>query len=250
MEVHTHTHTPPKKWIHYFWEFFMLFLAITLGFLVENQREHYVENHRAHDFAESLIFDLKKDTAQLISDLKQIDFVASRIDTFRILGQTKNINDLPGGTWHYYARFTSWYFSFNSNNATIEQLKSSGSLRYFKNKEVINAIAQYDKICRTIKDLYNYEQPVINRTIDLRNQIFNAIYFSPIWDFNTPREKIDSFMKTDIKFLDNRKEKLIELANNCQLTLADYRHRKEDYQKALKYGSDLLVFLKKEYNME
>jgi hypothetical protein len=43
MEVHAHTHTPRKKWTHYFWEFFMLFLAVTLGFLVENWREHFVE---------------------------------------------------------------------------------------------------------------------------------------------------------------------------------------------------------------
>ena len=228
----------------------MLFLAVTLGFLVENQREHYIERQRAHEFAESLIADIEKDTAQLTSELKQIDFVASRIDTFRTLVQTKNTDDLPGGTLHYYARFTSWYFSFNPNNATIEQLKSSGSLRYFKNKEVINAIAQYDRISRTIKDLYNYEQPIINRTIDLRNQIFNAVYFSPVWDFNTPRERIDSFMKSDIKLLDNNKAKLIELANNCQLTLADYRHRKNDYQKALKLGGDLIMLLKKEYNLK
>jgi len=35
MEVHAHTHTERKKWTHYFWEFFMLFLAVTLGFFVE-----------------------------------------------------------------------------------------------------------------------------------------------------------------------------------------------------------------------
>jgi hypothetical protein len=115
---------------------------------------------------------------------------------------------------------------------------------------VINAIAQYDKICRSIKDLYNYEQPIINRTIDLRNQIFNAIYFRPVWDFNTPRERIDSFMRVDIKFLDNSRAKLIELANNCQMTLADYRHRKDDYQKTLKLGSDLIMLLRKEYHLE
>ena len=28
MEVHAHTHTPRKKWTHYFWEFLMLFLAV------------------------------------------------------------------------------------------------------------------------------------------------------------------------------------------------------------------------------
>ena len=43
MEVHAHAHSPRRKWTHYFWEFFMLFMAVTLGFFVENQREHYIE---------------------------------------------------------------------------------------------------------------------------------------------------------------------------------------------------------------
>ena len=47
MEVHAHSHTERKKWTHYFWEFFMLFLAVTLGFFVENQREHYIENEKS-----------------------------------------------------------------------------------------------------------------------------------------------------------------------------------------------------------
>ena len=28
MEVHAHSHTPRKKWTHYFCEFLMLFLAV------------------------------------------------------------------------------------------------------------------------------------------------------------------------------------------------------------------------------
>ena len=50
MEVHAHSHTPGKKWTHYFWEFLMLFLAVFCGFLAENQREHYVEHKRAKDY--------------------------------------------------------------------------------------------------------------------------------------------------------------------------------------------------------
>ena len=218
--------------------------------MAEYQLEHKIERDRAHEFAESLITDLKKDTAQLILDLKQIDFVAPRIDTFRTLAQTKNIKDFPGGTWYYYARFTSWYFSFNSNNATIEQLKNSGSLRYFKNKEVINAIARYDRICRSIKELNNYEQPIINNTIALRNKIFNAANFDPVMDFNTPRGEIDSFMQKEIKFLDNNTAMLIELANYCQISVSDYSGRKSYYIKALTLATDLLNLLKKEYHLE
>ena len=65
MEVHAHSHTPGKKWTHYFWEFFMLFLAVTASFLVENQREHYVEHQREKQFIHSLIIDVELDTANL-----------------------------------------------------------------------------------------------------------------------------------------------------------------------------------------
>ncbi|MGH2564772.1 MAG: hypothetical protein ACRDE5_09670, partial [Ginsengibacter sp.] len=62
MEVHAHTHTPRKRWHHYFWEFFMLFLAVTLGFFVENMREHIMDRKKEKIYIESLISDLKKDT--------------------------------------------------------------------------------------------------------------------------------------------------------------------------------------------
>jgi hypothetical protein len=77
MEVHQHTHTSDpdshrgsKKWTHYFWEFFMLFLAVTLGFFVENQREHYVENQREKKYIQSFYEDLTADEYDLQSNIK------------------------------------------------------------------------------------------------------------------------------------------------------------------------------------
>ena len=67
MEVHAHTHTARKKWIHYFWEFLMLFLAVFCGFLAENIREHKIEQHRAKEFSRSLVEDLQNDTAAINS---------------------------------------------------------------------------------------------------------------------------------------------------------------------------------------
>ena len=55
MEVHAHTHTPRKKWTHYFWEFLMLFLAVFCGFLAENQREDMVEHQRVILYGDSLL---------------------------------------------------------------------------------------------------------------------------------------------------------------------------------------------------
>src|SRR5215204_6589542 len=65
MEVHAHTHTPRKKWTHYFWEFLMLFLAVFCGFLAENWREHYIEHKRSQGLSISLKKDLTRDTTVL-----------------------------------------------------------------------------------------------------------------------------------------------------------------------------------------
>jgi hypothetical protein len=74
MEIH-HSHTPdhPKKWKDYLFEFFMLFLAITTGFFVENQREHYIEDMRAAQFSKQLLADLRLDSIFFVNrneDLK------------------------------------------------------------------------------------------------------------------------------------------------------------------------------------
>ena len=65
MEVHAHTHTPRKKWTHYFWEFLMLFLAVFCGFLAEYQLEHKIENERERQYMTSMIDNLKNDTAEV-----------------------------------------------------------------------------------------------------------------------------------------------------------------------------------------
>jgi hypothetical protein len=62
MEVHAHSHTPRKKWTHYFWEFIMLFLAVFCGFLAEYQLEHKIERDRAKELAKSFYEELKSDS--------------------------------------------------------------------------------------------------------------------------------------------------------------------------------------------
>src|SRR3982751_6006674 len=61
MEVHKHPHhvTYKKKWGEYLLEFLMLFLAVFLGFVAENIREHAVEYNRSKEYAISLIQDLQ-----------------------------------------------------------------------------------------------------------------------------------------------------------------------------------------------
>src|SRR6476659_1817814 len=64
MEVHKHPHhvTHKKKWGEYLLEFFMLFLAVFLGFVAENIRETNVEHTHEKEYAQQLYTEFYADS--------------------------------------------------------------------------------------------------------------------------------------------------------------------------------------------
>ena len=97
MEVHAHSSTERKKWTHYLWEFLMLFLAVTLGFFVENKREHYVEHKRAKDFAGLLVDDLQTDIVELNRADRILNKIITAGDSLAFLLNAPDIKKVPGG---------------------------------------------------------------------------------------------------------------------------------------------------------
>ena len=142
MEVHHHSHHP-KKWKEYFTEFFMLFAAVSLGFLAENIREGYVENERAHE----LIIQLKSD---IKNNIKLIDSVVLRdqkmIKEFDTAVVYLTSNELIDGD-SLYANVPPNVFRFLSKNDTYDQMKSSASLRYIKDPVLLEKILKYASDC-------------------------------------------------------------------------------------------------------
>ena len=127
MEVHSHTHTARKKWTHYFWEFLMLFLAVFCGFLAENQREHFVEAHRAKEYAKGLLSDIQLDTGQLRRGINTTKFTISSIDSIvSISKDLSSANSIPG-TFYYYSKFISYSFlrSINWFNQVISGISGT-----------------------------------------------------------------------------------------------------------------------------
>ena len=143
MEVHAHSHTDRKKWTHYFWEFLMLFLAVFCGFLAENQREHYVENQRARDYALSLYRDIKADTIIFNETINSLELCIHNIDSLITL--LDRPDDLQNHIQDFY-RYNAYAFIFpmnKPNEATLQQLMNSGSLRYLKNSMLADSIKSY-----------------------------------------------------------------------------------------------------------
>ncbi len=176
MEVHAHTHTERKKWTHYFWEFLMLFLAVSLGFFVENQREHMVEHQREIQYMRSMIEDLKSDTTELTENIRLRRERDAMIDSLIYLLGQRNIS-INGNSIYYLGRVISPPISFFPNDRTIQQLKNSGGLRLIRNMEISNSIMAYDRKMRQSVFELGDEQQVRSEYRTKANNIFDGEIF-------------------------------------------------------------------------
>src|SRR6478735_5180561 len=102
MEVH-HPHHPThkKRWTEYLLEFFMLFLAVFLGFLAESKREKLVERHREKEYMHSLLQDLKQDSLKFSGIIKYNNADLKNIDTSINLLNSSTITDSASKILYY-----------------------------------------------------------------------------------------------------------------------------------------------------
>jgi len=136
MEVHKHPHhvTHKKKWGEYVLEFLMLFLAVFLGFVAENIRETSVEQEREKQYAKELYSEFFADSIAFSNKInarmdkeRDCDYLYSYI-------KDSSLTNLPK---RFYPAYTKVFylinsFTFEPKDGVLSQLKSSGSLRYFK----------------------------------------------------------------------------------------------------------------------
>ena len=250
MEVHHHSHTARKKWTHYFWEFLMLFLAVFCGFLAEYQLEHMIEQQREKKYAQTLYDDIKVDTAILNATIQERKFVIPKLDTFQLLVHTKTIAEIPAGTWTYFGRFGTRHVRISLQDATLQQLLSSGGLRLFKNHSVAHAIAQYDQAIREMRDGFTFLDLIFSDLLKARNTLFDAWYFNEIMDLTVDAEKVDSFKKKTFPLLSNKKEDFLQYANLCQVRSFDLKSVLAKIEIVAKRAEGLLTLLKEEYHLK
>ena len=159
MEVHTHAHSPRKKWTHYFWEFLMLFLAVFCGFLAEYQLEHTIEHQREKEYARALYDELYADSIVFTKKIegrlgkeKDCDYLVSYI-------RDSSLTNLPK---EFYTAYTTVFYLFTSytfepKDGVLSQLKSSGSLRYFKSPYLQKLFGEISVYINNVRDRNDQE---------------------------------------------------------------------------------------------
>ena len=175
MEVHAHTHTPRKKWTHYFWEFLMLFLAVTLGFFVENQREHYVEAIREKKYIQSLVADLMSDTASFSNALNKNRQTIRAFDSVIHLLRNYNSNEETNRKLYSLVRLNNPLIgAVKINYTAFDQMRSSGNLRLIHNQNIIDSINNYYFQARNIERNNDLLEERFRAKVEFEGKVFDG----------------------------------------------------------------------------
>jgi hypothetical protein len=148
-----------------------------------------------------MLKDLEEDTAQLTPYRAYFDYAAKNVDTLMQLLTTNEVKDIPSGRLYWFGLFGGAHKYFVPNDATLQQMKSSGSLRYFE-KTVANDVAKYDRLCRMmqtneemLKDIYTEVRKSRAQIFDFKyNDIANNIVQTNRFSFD--QKRIDSFTRS------------------------------------------------------
>ncbi len=170
MEVHHHhSKEHPKNWKEHFKEFFMLFLAVTLGFLAENLREIYVENERSHEYVASFMREVEKNSHFIDSLIDRDRYLLVLHDSAALyVMEAKEELDL----FEFFDIVPTYTIRYVSNNDVYEQMRSAGALRYIKDTALLHMIIEYSnqseatELRSTSQEMdfyYNGFVPVMNK---------------------------------------------------------------------------------------
>ena len=247
METHAqHLHKAPGHgWKHYLFEFLMLFLAVTLGFFVENQREHFVENQREKEFIFSIAEDLKQD----IYDLDSIIDTRTKKDV--MMGSLLKLLKAPdidvhGNEIYYLARWCPRTYRFYTHDRTILQLKNAGNWRLINNKKVSDALQSYDGYSRSLTVyIEEREETLVKILYPSLNKLFDAAVFESMLNgmsFSAPTNnpKLLSYDKMTINEFANQVH-FLKNSNLYFLTVS---------KKLLEIAHQTRSLLKIEYDLE
>jgi len=179
MEVHRHSHSAKKKWKDHFWDFIMLFLAISAGFLAENIREKYVEDFREREIMHALLQDLQADVLQVDTiELKRevrnkdCDSLISLLTTPAAVNNKDN-----RALIYFYGRNASRRIHFHPQDGVLIQLRTSGGYRIVHDTAILKNINAYEFLLKENAENIEVEEKELSEYSQVAAHVFDVRVF-------------------------------------------------------------------------
>jgi hypothetical protein len=246
MEVHKHPHdiTHKKKWGEYLLEFLMIFFAVFLGFLAENKREEIIEHSRAKEFAVGLVVSLNADIGQfnLLRDFR-IQRNKLKDSLLEVLSKPPN-PEYDSSLHRLISQGLLTRIYYVPIDATWQEMKSTGALRYIK-RDVANSLVEYYTY---ISELIRSETTEATEIKDLTPTLFTFLNA----DYQYARKSKKPF--GELKKIRRLKEDP-EARNLLFNWVIHFRNVSEDieqnkYEKSLKQATNLIQLIQQEYHLK
>ena len=252
MEVHKHPHhvTHKKKWGEYLLEFFMLFLAVFLGFVAENIRENIGNREIEKKNMESFVKNLQEDSLDLVQSIDVNEKRYQYLDSLIYLKNSNVADDVFQKQFIYYMLKLGYLDYFISNQSTFEQMQSSGTLRLIRHPDVLDSILKYETSYKQIRQQEDICSTWWNKSIEQVSAIIDLTSLAQLpgnklWSITQfdlagiPLPKISKDMPALQPYYNWRVNERISLGYYIQYL-----------QGQLSYARILIPFLKKEYHLK
>jgi len=244
VEVHHHPELPhgeKKRFKEYLLEFIMIFLAVTMGFIAENIREHLSDSSKENEYITGMVKNLEVDTIRLNKVINENRKQADGIDSLRKVSKDKLSQLIVQDSLYLYTSKYLWYTNdFTNDDITLTQLRNAGGYRLIKNNGVLDSIAEYESRMRDINDEYNGFASSLEKARDDANAIFDLNIGH---NFRLHPNSTQVLITTD-------KERIYKYYNGCWYALLGLSGYDQMLENHLKYSTRLISYLKKEYDIE
>ena len=252
MEVHKHPHhvTHKKKWGEYLLEFFMLFLAVFLGFVAENIRENISNREIEKKNIESFVKNLHEDSLDLVQSIEVNEKRYQYLDSLIYVKNSNVANDAFQKQFIYYMLKLGYLDYFISNQSTFEQMQSSGTLRLISHPNALDSILKYETNYKQIRHQEDICSTWWNKSIEQVSAIIDLTSLAQL-----PGNKLWYITQFDLAGIQLPKiskdmpalQPYYNWRVNERISLGYYI---QDLQGQLSYARILIPFLKKEYHLK
>ncbi len=236
----------------YFFQFFMLFLAVSGGFYADNLREEFNERKQAKEYTIALINDLVRDTLNIQYQISRINSAVSNIENLVRYVRGKKIEELDGLELYRLTQFTP-NPAFRWTRTTIEQIKGSGSLRFFANDSIVYFISQYDSWTLHLDQDNMLDQL---RYLDASRKRSEVIDLNYSEEFKTGlKSNLDSVRRAmngnaSSKLLTNNLDEVKSMVNVYILAKEFSAGRVNELRTLIRNQRQLIRLLKREYGLK
>ena len=247
-------------------EIVLVVIGILLALQINNWNTERAEQNQMQEFAAALIQDLRTDIQETELRQDQMNKIIHRMDSVRILTNKSEIADLQNIdllclTWNLYYRPFKW------KRKTMEQLKSSASLRLIRSDSLLELIGEYDSFTNHLDEDFQGDLTRVERIEPLILDIVNMNYSNitdmrvgllrdisdesrPDFDFFDHPEYVEA-QKEKIPILTNKREDLDLLINNLISLQFQYEIRANIEMNDLKSDANKIIeLLTEEYKLD